>query len=349
MKTLRFILVIAVTACMTALTGCSEDMPWQLEEEGSGRKPITFTSAHIEAVTRGQVVTEAPTEYKVSCTTYASPGGYATARQGAHFYNLTVGSDGSTSYVWPDVGTYIACYAYYPTGNPALALTSSADDTGFPVYTFTVPDDVRQHVDFMTADVTDLTETADGTIELAFQHRLSAFRFTFRNVTTDTEMKLVSIAMKNMKYTGTFRGTTWTPSAATKSFSLLLNGDTGTDMPYMEHYDVTGTDDIFIMMPQTIAAGTEMLDVVVEIAGVRKHFAYSPDAAFAIEAGHTYAMSINVAERISVENPMAITEWVMDVQHVDYATSSVTLWGIEPQPMDGGQSGGINAWTEDKS
>ena len=153
--------------------------------EGSGndgeRENIRFDNdVTTMAVTRGAVTTLATLDsYGVSAGVHDADEDYSTGQCGNYFRNLEVSADnGQTTYLWPANGYEISFFAYAPFGNANISL-SSASTTGRMQYTYTVPDAVASHIDFMTAEVLDVACPSSETVSLNFgtstiQERLMA-------------------------------------------------------------------------------------------------------------------------------------------------------------------------------
>ena len=58
--------------------------------------------------------------------------------------------------------------------------------------------------------------------------------------------------------------------------------------------DVSGTSNKIIVIPQTIAAGTEIFDVLFTVNGEDKHFCYSLTSALTLNKGTQYTYTLNV-------------------------------------------------------
>lgn len=79
-----------------------------------------------------------------------------TISLGSYFYNREVDAKkGTTEYVWPGEDKSVAFFAYAPFNNANVAV-SSQNGTGRPVYSLTVPSDVKAQPDFITAEVLDM-------------------------------------------------------------------------------------------------------------------------------------------------------------------------------------------------
>ena len=58
--------------------------------------------------------------------------------------------------------------------------------------------------------------------------------------------------------------------------------------------DVSGTSNKIIVIPQTIAAGTEIFDVLFTVNGEDKHFCYSLTDALTLNKGTQYTYTLNI-------------------------------------------------------
>ena len=291
------------------------------------------------AVTRGAVTTLATLDsYGVSAGVHEAGSTYAEGQCGNYFRDIEVLTEnGETSYLWPANGYKISFYAHAPYGNANVSL-SDASTVGRMQYTYTVPDAVASHVDFMTAEVLDVTCPSDETVSLSFRHRLSDFKFRLEN-STNQDVTVNSITIKNFDHTGTLNGDTWTTTGATRDFTLAV----GQELASGSSLDLTGTSNHFILIPQTITSGKRLLDLYVTSGGEDQHFYSDLTQDFVAEIGKSYQFTLRLSSNLEVSQGTTIADWVLYVGYINYATGTSTEdWSPEDQPIEHVVSGIAN-------
>jgi hypothetical protein len=211
-------------------------------------------------------------------------------------------------------------YAYYPyqadesseedeesseTRPHFLLMNDGYDDArGLPYFKFTVPEDVTQQVDLMTASTSRPSEEvkADSILKLHFTHMLTGVRFTVDGETQ--EGYITKITLKNVSDGGTYiyNGfTTWAEvNASVKDFSLETKIKTGTGVTQS-----IADNEVFMMMPQTLADAsvTITFDNGMSI-DLNKEF---PDAEWLQGKIYTYNIKINSLTKIQLTS--TIKDW----------------------------------------
>lgn len=254
--------------------------PLYLVTQVSDSAPV---SAESGVVTRGTPVeTAGPLEtggfgLSAICYTGTWPEGEGSTNNWttnfAHNLNVTM-QDGHwkapEKLEWPGSGN-IRFFAYYPysaNSNGCIA-HSGTDVTGSPVLTYTVPDDVKNQPDLLWA-VTNHSGKSDagGTVNLEFQHALTA-------VTIKTGTDMLSGTITGVKISGVYGkgscrigGTTWTTQDETRDFKitdlsvallptkkddkngLMINTGSG--------QNITSSELTFMMVPQTLPEGAKL-------------------------------------------------------------------------------------------
>ena len=213
--------------------------------------------------TRGSLATlSSSTEFGVSASVYPSSGSYSSYGLGNYFHDKKCTPNTALEYYWPSPSNKISFHAYYPYGNSYFTMSSDAMANGYPVYSYSVPSDIDQQVDVMTASVVDNACTIPhGPVTLQFKHNCASVRFKFNNTGADP-ITVKSISLEGIKYSGTLQNGTWTLNSSLNSssvnpFSLTLN----TAVSAGATADLTGTENIFIMLPQTLS-GSSVLKIV---------------------------------------------------------------------------------------
>ena len=338
MKILRFysgLLAVASIFLATAFAGCAAD-PFEGVNPDKGNN-ISFTRNVKPVVTRGTLANLASIEtFGVSAAIYPAGNGYSTAGCGSYFKDVEVETeDGSISYLWPSSDYRLSFYAYTPYGAATL---SDAETLGKMKYTYTVPDAVASHIDFMTAEVLDVTCPSEDPVALTFNHVLSDFKFRLEN-STNEDVTVNSITIKNFHHTGTLDGDTWTTTGASKDFTLTV----GQEVASGEDLDLTGDNNHFILIPQTIDSGKRLLDLYVTSGGEDKHFYSDLTQDFVAEVGKSYQFTLRLSSNLEVSQGTTIADWVLYVGYINYATgTSAEDWEPEEQPIEHVVSGIAN-------
>ena len=347
---MRHIALLSVGILMTLLTGCTQDDIWDAEKD---RKQIVFTPMEFEKaipVTRGsQATVGSTTSYGVSASIYPAANSFTSAGCGSYWYNAeVVTATGKSGYYWPGADKRVSFFAYAPYGATGLSLVS-ANDNGYPRYTYTVPTTVANQADFMTANVTDHSGAGITTsVPLTFSHQCADIRFLVYNQGT-TSITVHSIAIYGVKYSGTFCESSspkWTLSGTVNSTSVnpfLLS--LGTAVAAGATVDMTGTTNHFIMLPQTVASGTQIFDVDATVNGVRSHYYHNLPSALELQAQKSYAFTLTLGEgNMIVDTTTDITDWEVEVKYltVSSVSSSSSSWS-QPSVSDG-EDVGIENW-----
>ena len=345
------------TAVLLMATACSDiTLDENITVTGEAEREagqIAFSPMEIgphdsETVTRAtQVTTAAITSYGVTSSVCdAATGSYTTSQCGSYFYNEEVLAEtGRCGYYWPGSSYKISFFVYAPYGESALTLYSPRTRKGFPVYSYTVPQEVAGQLDFMTADVLDRVATPTTTpVVLTFQHRLADLRFKVQNQHPENALTVKSIAVCGMKYTGTLENDTWkltgsanTPASNPFLFTANTNVAAGTTV------DVTGTSNHFMVLPQPISSGTTFLVVKTTEYGSERTYTYDLDAALTLDMGTSYTFTLIVGDGLLVVDPdTEVNDW--EVEQV-YLNGSVDTNPQEPSDQNiGGGTVTINDW-----
>lgn len=335
----RFLL--PVLALPILIVSCTADA---YEGPVKGSENIRFENEmKAMAVTRGAVTTLATLDsYGVSAGVHGADGTYAEGQCGNYFRNIEVSADdGETTYLWPATGYEISFYAHAPYGNANVTL-SEASTVGRMQYTYTVPDAVASHIDFMTAEVLDIPCPHSETVSLTFSHKLSDFKFRLEN-STNQDVTVHSITVMNFDYIGTLNGDTWTTTGVSKNFAL----DIEQNLASGSSLDLTGTNNHFLLLPQTIASGKRLLDLYVTSGGEDKHFYSDLTQDFVAEVGKSYQFTLRLSSNLEVSQGTDIADWVLYVGYINYATGTNTEnWSPEEQPIEHVISG-ISNWTQE--
>lgn len=320
------------------ISGCTEDL-------GTERSScqIVFAvgdSSYKEITTRGTSATIATMgSFGVCAAIYPAANSYTTAGCGSYFYNKEVEiATGNSHFYYPGSNYRLAFYAHYPYNNAALTVGSS-ETLGHPVYSYTVPSAISSQLDFMTASVVDCSGAESTTpVALAFRHRCADIQFSIKN-SGEESITIHSIGLYGVKYAGTFCNGTWTlggsaNSSASHPFLLTL----GTSIAGGATVLVTGSTNHFIMLPQTIAAGTQLIDIDATVDGERRHYYHTLEAAQTWSAGKSYTYGISLGISGMIVDPLSsVQDWTLQTdrsglpvyQYPTTTTVSVGAWEEE--------------------
>lgn len=214
--------------------------------------------------TRGTKVTTAGiSNLGVSASVYPAAYSYTSAGCGSYFYKESVSSGTPMSYYWPTTDYRISFFGYYPYNNAAFTVQSAASATGAPTYAYTVPSAIASQQDIMTGQVTNQPGGSSSPVNMTLAHRCSAIHFSITNDRSEA-ITVNSISIEGVKYSGTLNENTWTlgsgvNSSSTNPFTLTSNSSVAAGATV----DVTGTSNVFMMLPQSLPA-TAKLKVVVD-------------------------------------------------------------------------------------
>jgi len=243
-------------------------------------------------VTRGaKVTTVGISNMGVSASVYGSSSSYTSAGCGSYFYKESVSSGTPTRFYWPTADYKISFFGYYPYNNAAFTVQSAASATGAPTYSYTVPSAIASQQDIMTGQVVDRLGGLASAVNMTLSHRCAAVRFSITNDRSEA-ITVNSISIEGVKYTGTFNENTWTlGDAVNSSLSNPFTLSYGSSIATGATIDVTGTTNIFLMLPQTLPA-TASLKVVVDDEE------FETELAGTWQAGKEYTYSVTINENI---------------------------------------------------
>lgn len=236
--------------------------------------------------TRGaQVTTAGLTSFGVSASAYPSSGTYTGYGHGTYFYKQQVTAGSPMGFYWPTSDYRMSFFAYYPYGNSAFTVQSAASATGHPTYAYTVPTAIGSQVDVMTASQTDIAGGSSSPVSLSFSHQCAAIKVRITNSTT-AAITVNSVSIEGVEYTGTLCNGTWTLSGTKNSssvnpFTLTCN----TAVAASATADLTGTTNIFLMLPQTLTSSAKLKMVI-------DSEEYEAELSGSWQAGRTYTYSV---------------------------------------------------------
>lgn len=285
-KTIVYLCVFATMLATLASCGNDEfDAP-------SSSVAMSFKSEDVEAATRAAFVTSM-SSFGLSCSKYSSSGSSSSAAFGNYFLNEKISNNSSTKYYWPGSDYKCSFYAYYPYGDPNIQLKSTTSSTGAPTYSLTVPTDISKQVDFCVAEVKDVAGNYEKKVKLPFSHACSSLSIKVNN-TASNGLTLKSVKFYGVKLSGTYSDGTWNTSGdASTASSNAMTVTSNTTIWGGETFELTGSSNKIIVIPQTIAADTEILDVLLEYEGEDKHYSYKLSEALTMKKGTEYSFTFS--------------------------------------------------------
>ena len=290
-------LFMAAIACVwggVILTSCESENKDDFVESNPPSSFMSFVCEDtLRSETRAATTTSIPS-FGLSCSVYSSSGSASSAALGNYFFNKQLSNNTTTSYLWPGSSNKCSFYGYYPYGSSYVSLNSTTSSKGAPSYSLTVPADISRQVDFCVSEVKDVAGNYQKTVSLPFSHVCSSLSIKVKN-TGNTAATLKSVSFYGVKLKGTYSNGTWTTSgSASTSSSNAMKIALNTSVNSNATVDVSGTSNKLILIPQTIAAGTEIFDVVFTIYGKDKHFYYYLTSALTLNKGTQYTYTLNV-------------------------------------------------------
>lgn len=221
----------------------------------------TDEPAAKEVVTRAAPVSNLSTYGAFGVTAFAWSGAWSDALVPNYMYNVRVNKSGSSWLpegrpFWPSTADYQRFYAYAPYDGAGIVLSGSAQ-AGVPSLAYTVPSDVAEQKDLLTACTDDLAGSDGGAVSLSFTHALTAVKFSCGGDMSVGTVK--SISLKGVYSQGTYDlGTKlWSDHSSVSDFGqqldLATSGTPGSS--------ITGSGTTFMMLPQTLPQ-TALLELV---------------------------------------------------------------------------------------
>lgn len=311
---------LSLFAAIFCLSGCVQE-----ELESNQRSLISFSSndsdfTETRPTSRAATLTQSTiTQYGVSCSYYPRSGTYESAGCGSYFFNLLVNaSDGRTGYYWPGLDYNLSFFAYTPCGDAVqdrLQLTSTAEQHGMPEYHYEVPASTDDQLDFMTCNILDHEGISRAPVPLAFSHKCTDVRFVCFNQSSE-ELLIKEIAILGMKYSGNLVNDSWELEGAAGTYEehpFLLT--TATQLLSGETLDVTGTEDHFIVLPQTVAEGTEIFQIKTDETDshgetTERTYHYVLPSDFKFDGGKSYKFKINIGGTTMEIEEVSISPWL---------------------------------------
>lgn len=221
---------------------------------------FTQRGTEEKSITRGTLVTSEAgiTNFGVSSSAYPASGTYTSYGLGSYFYKQQAVPNTAMTYYWPTADKEISFFAYFPYNNASFTVSSSAATLGSPVYHYTVPSTISNQVDVMTAQITDHTAGSQGALTLNFSHHCAAIKISITN-NSGSSITVNSVSIEGVEYDGTLHDGTWTLSgnlntSSVNPFSLSY----GSAISNNATADITGSNNILIMLPQTLTSSAKL-------------------------------------------------------------------------------------------
>ncbi len=152
----------------------------------------------------------------------------------------------SKDYYWSGIASKtMNFYAYYPSTISNVSHTAGSS----PTLSYTVPDNVSDQIDIMTATGTNVSGNTNSSTPLTFNHIFSAVQFNIGSSGMPNGT-ITGISLNNILCKGTYNfNGTWTQDATTKkSFSQTVSSSTAGSTV------ITTGATTFMMMPQTLGS-----------------------------------------------------------------------------------------------
>lgn len=222
-----------------------------------------------------------------------------------YMYNLKSTENGTSwrpsdrDYYWPAATYKLSFFAYAPYSTYTVdgkavsdyMKISGSDAKGAPVIDYTVPENLAQQVDILTADSLDVPGSFHKTVPMNFKHALAGVYFNAKT------SGIAGVVIKKVAITGVYNSGTyaigassWTLGSTTDDFtfgtSKSLNGS------YTEIN--SSSDSLFFMVPQTLPTGAKI--TVTYVRGGTEHTASASLAGKTWAMGNIYAYDLIIGD-----------------------------------------------------
>ena len=243
----------------------------------------------------------------------------------------------SNDYYWSGIANKtISFYAYYPSN-----ISNVSHTAGFsPTLSYTVPDNVSDQIDIMTATNNNVNGNTNSSTSLTFNHIFSAVQFNIGSSGMPNGT-ITGISLNNILYKGTYNfNGTWTQDATTKkSFSQTVSSSTSGGTV------ITSGVTTFMMMPQTLRSDASITVTYSNGSTLTQSIAGT------WTAGNIY--TYNISKTIPVAN-FAYTGSVQTYTVPFTGTYKLEVWGAQGTDFikgtggNGGYSYGTISLTKNK-
>ena len=305
MKRSVFAFVILSAVMSNIACSCNKDDVPSVQQSS---KPIVFNITEGGKTRGAQVTTANLGTFGVFASFVTRDHDVSSARLGDFFYNAACTSNTPTAYYWPTSGyMYFDIYAPYNGAGITLPAKNSMVSA---IYTVTVQENAASQIDFVTTDIQSISSEYKATLEPTLEHRMANVQFDIRNKKS-TAIKIKTLYFYGLKRTGKLQYAIWdnldnTNTASSHPFYLTAN----TNVAGNAIISLTGSDKQFFIIPQTIAAGTEIFKIVTEEDGVENTYTYSLPSAYTFSMANVYKFTLNVGKSLTVTS-VTVTDWAM--------------------------------------
>ena len=287
-------------------------------DEGTDAQTISFLPVGTQ--TTRATTTASISTFGVSCSAYPSNSTFTSAGCGSYFFNERIdASTGRCNYFWPGASYKVSFFAYAPYGNGAFTLSSARTQTGYPVYSYTVPETVGNQLDVMTAEVLNRSgASTNSPVALNFGHRLVDIRFNVTNQNPSSPLTVQTITLTGMKYVGTLTSTAWTLTGSVNSlsshpFTFTPNRSIAANATV----DVTGTTGHFMVIPQTITSGTTFITIKTTESGSEHTYTHALTQNMVLQQGKSYTFNLTLGDGTLIVDPAtAVNDWMVEQRNI---------------------------------
>ena len=193
---------------------------------------------------------------------------------------------------WPsgDAPDYLTFFAYYPQNAGTITPTINGS-SNIGTFAFTAENAAADQVDFLVADIvkdqtydhTNCSPDYPGTVKFTFRHQLTRVQFAFKKATslgTTTVIELLDAELAGIKNSGTLTttyvpatpatNTSWGSQSGSQGYEVFVNGvnpeftapsTVSNPVTLGESASTIAPADVFLMVPQDMAASTQVLNI----------------------------------------------------------------------------------------
>lgn len=256
--------------------------------------------------------------YGVTCAICPKTDSFSSVGCGSYFFNEVIDAEaGKSSNYWPGENYNLSFFIHTPCNDGNIQVISNPTDKGYPVYQYTEPADITRQADLMTANIIDHVGLSRVPLTITFNHMCTDVRFSVENQGVEN-LIIKSITLVGVKHNGTLKNNTWTLTGSANTASdnpFVLTANTNIADGYTS--DVTGTDRHFILLPQTVTAGTELIIVKTVLDGVETTFTHTLPANMTFAMGKSYTFNITLNQKMMIVDPETdIEDWTPE--QIDY-------------------------------
>ncbi len=304
--------------------------------EGNNNKQINFSVSVPEwKATDSLATTKTSRAMPVGGTSLSTSNTFnliADQNDGAGNYSTLINSQAVryTNNIWKTSNDYywsgtanktISFYAYYPSTISNVNHIAGSS----PTLSYTVPDNVSDQIDIMTATNNNVNGNTNSSTSLTFNHIFSAVQFNIGSSGMPNGT-ITGIALNNILCKGTYNfNGTWTQDATTKkSFLQTVSSSTAGNTV------ITSGATTFMMMPQTLGSDASITVTYSNGGTLTKSISGT------WTAGNIY--TYNISKTISVAN-FAYTGSVQTYTVPLTGTYKLEVWGAQGSNTAAGKGG----------